>query len=126
MTRTITLALTAAMLAAGCASPAVRQQARMDAYSAYIGQARSYHAVRLEGEAMTITITGANALTLDAPHQPLGPLAPEKTAWQAAGEAITAAAPWAALGFLGYQSRPRAPTVVEQPPPVIVEPVFAP
>ena len=43
-----------------------------------------------------------------------------------AAETITAAAPWAALGVLGYQARPRAPTVVEQPPPVIVQPVFAP
>ena len=115
-----------ALALSGCASTNVRHQARMQAYEAYLQQGRSYHAVSLQGSNMTISITGADRLTLDAPHQPLAPMQAQPGAWQAIGDAAKTIAPWAALGAGLYYNQPRAPTVVQQPPPVIVQPAFAP
>ncbi len=122
------IAMTAALLLTGCASPnaQLRHQTRLDAHVAYLQQQRTHHAVRLQGSNMTIRIDGADLLTLDAPLPALSPMPGERSAWQAIGDAAKTIAPWAALGAIGYYNQPRPPTVVQQPPPVIVQPAFAP
>lgn len=80
MKRTLTLALLAstAMILTGCMSDKQWEDTRK-MHAAYMRQPRSYDAVALRGTNMTVTITGAAELVMQAPLNPLTviPQAPE-------------------------------------------------
>ncbi len=116
-----------ALLLSGCASTGTaRIEAQLAAHLATLEQHRTYDAVRLKGRGMQITLTNVDEIALQSPLAPLPGIPQAPTLMQSLGAAAQSIAPWAALGAGLYYNQPRAPTVVQQPPPVVVQPVFAP
>ncbi|WP_448577459.1 hypothetical protein [Thermosphaera sp.] len=123
MTKWITIPVLAAVLC-GCATHGGFEAAKeaRAAYEAFVSQQRSYRAIALRGDTMTITITGASELTMDAPLPPLSAIPRENDT----PARIADAAKNAVLGLAGIWAlrdiAMQPATVVTQPPPMVVRP----
>ena len=116
--------LAAGLLSGGCATAngvKTAEQARK-AYESFIGQRRTYEAFAIEGSNVTFSITGANRIVMQAPHEPLHAMPQDPdTAMR-----LFDAAKNTILGGLGIYTMGKiatqGPTIVQQPDPVIVSP----
>jgi hypothetical protein len=121
MRKHITPALLSISLIAlsGCASSGNSGDQLLAAYQTYIQQQRTYVPVQLIGPNMTITLTGVEAFTLEAPLPPL-------TAMQSGDvqERAIDAAKNVLLGLGGIWGITQfsTPTVIQQPAPLVVRP----
>ncbi len=112
-------------------APPNRHQARLAAHQATLAQPRSIDTITMRGTNLTWTIRGATEVTFAQAVPPMPGLERDPTLAETITGVLGTIAPWAALGYISRATRPQRPTVVEQPPaqliePVIVEPVFAP
>ena len=103
--------VTAVLLLGGCAtsgteraSRPTRAEAQAAAYTAYLQQARTYPAVRLqaaEGASMTISMAGVGLVEMAGPLPPLAAPIPPESAWVGIGRAVSTVAQWAGIAYLG-------------------------
>ncbi len=89
--------------AAGPARPG-RAEVQAAAYDAYLRQARTYPAVRVqaaEGASMTISMAGVGMVEMTGPLPPLAAPVPPEAAWASLGRALGTVAQWAGIAYLG-------------------------
>lgn len=111
-------------LSTGCATrngPALAHEARL-AYEAFISQPRTFRSLSITG-ATSFQVTGENmTLSMEAPLNPLQAMPQDGDSLPRIADAVKNTVLGAAgiytLGQIGTQR----PTVVSQPPPVIVHP----
>lgn len=121
-------ALLASLLLAGCATSPEISESALKAYLAYQAQPRSYSPFRIvaaKGQAMQVSISNVGELVTEAPLNPLSVLQGQQG--KGAVDLLDSVLKYGLAGYGIYTAGNIAqPTIVNQPPPVIVEPVFAP
>jgi hypothetical protein len=90
-------------LLAGCMSDKQWEDTRI-MHSNYMAQARTYDAVAARGTNMTITITGAYELVLQAPLNPLTTIPQAPDVLHDAIDGVKTVAGYAALGYVGAKA----------------------
>lgn len=124
MTKRMVTSMLLLPLISGCAtqgSVEAAREARL-AYQSFIAQPRTYTAIRLHGETMTVTLTGVTEFVMESPLPPLSAMPTEHDApgriADAAKNTLLGLAGIAALHDIGTQGA----TVVQQPAPLVVRP----